>query len=209
MDDLELLEAWRRGNPQSGDRLFRRHIGAVQRFFANKVSNAALVEDLIQKTFLACIERPDGFAGRSSFRSYLLGIAKFVLFASFRAARKHDVDDLGSRSVQDMGQGVSTLVGQSERQQLLLAALRRIPLDQQVALELYFFEDLSASEIAEVLEMAEGTVRSRIRLGKDALKKQLAEAIVPLALRDPSDGDLDTWLREIRQLLPTLGEVQA
>lgn len=208
MEDLELLEAWRKGDPQAGDQLFRRHIGAVQRFFANKVSNTALVEDLIQRTFLVCIEHPTGFEGRSSFRTYLLGIAKNTLYSSFRAARKHDVlEDIGSRSLQDMGHGVSTLVGQSERQQILLTALRRIRLEQQIVLELYFFEDLSAPEAAIVLDLPEGTVRSRIRLGKDALRQHLAEATVPMALRAPSDDDLDVWLREIRQLLPAPGVI--
>jgi RNA polymerase sigma-70 factor (ECF subfamily) len=210
MDDLELLAAWRNGDQHAGDRLFRRHIGAVQRFLANKVSNATLVEDMIQKTFLACIENKEGFAGRSSFRTYLLGIAKYVLMATFRAQRRHNVlEDLGSMSIQDMGLGVSTLVGRSERQQILLAALRQISLDQQIALELYYFEELSAAEVASVLELAEGTVRSRLRLGKEALRKQLAEATVPLALRAASDDDLDVWLRELRQLLPALRDPAA
>jgi RNA polymerase sigma factor (sigma-70 family) len=203
MDDSALLEAWRGGDRLSGDRLFRRHFAAVQRFFANKISSTAVVEDLVQRTFLRCLERPSGFAGRSTFRAYLLGIARFVLFAYFRESRRHSVlTELGSMSVQAMGHGMSTLVGHNEEQQLLLQALRRIPLEQQIALELYYFEELGAGEAAGVLEIPVGTLRSRVRLGKDALRKGLAELSAPAALTDASDDDLERWLRDIRRSLP-------
>lgn len=203
MDESVLLEAWRNGDRLAGDRLFRRHFPAVQRFFANKISSPTTVEDLVQRTFLKCLEKPAGYAGLSTFRAYLLGIARFVLFGFFRESRRHSVlTELGSMSVQDMGHGLSTIVGQNEEHQLLLQALRRIPLEQQVALELYYFEELAADDAASVLEIPIGTMRSRVRLGKDALRKALAELAPTTSLVHASDDDLATWLRDIRRCLP-------
>ena len=59
----------------------------------------------------------------------------------------------------------------AERQQLI-AALRRLPLMYQVVLELKHFEGLSRREIAEVLDLAPGTVATRLRVGQALLKKQ-------------------------------------
>jgi DNA-directed RNA polymerase specialized sigma24 family protein len=52
--DIELLEAWRGGDRRAGEQLFERHYAAVARFFRNKLEFG--VDDLIQRTFLACVE---------------------------------------------------------------------------------------------------------------------------------------------------------
>src|SRR5690606_27370383 len=80
--DLELLDAWRRGDGRSGELLFRRYFAQLNRFFRNKTDTGA--EDLIQTTFLACVEGRDRFRESSSFRTYLFGIAHNVLCAHYR-----------------------------------------------------------------------------------------------------------------------------
>lgn len=72
--DLELLERWRDGDKRAGNELFRCHYGRVYRFFMNKTEGD--IEMLVQDTFLACTEARDRFQNRSSFRTFLLAIAK-------------------------------------------------------------------------------------------------------------------------------------
>ena len=81
-DDFELLDAWRSGDRAAGNTLFERHFDAVCRFFANKVNDN--VDDLIQKTFLGCIEGRDRFRKQSSFRTYLFAVAHNILRVHFR-----------------------------------------------------------------------------------------------------------------------------
>ena len=57
--DRQLLEAWRGGDKKAGKRLFERHYDALTRFFRNKVGPEA--PDLVQQTFLGCLERIDRF----------------------------------------------------------------------------------------------------------------------------------------------------
>ena len=73
-DDHDLLLAWRSGDAAAGQRLIERHLEPIHRFFSNKVPGAT--DDLVQKTFLACVEAVEAFEGRASFRSYLFGIAR-------------------------------------------------------------------------------------------------------------------------------------
>ena len=73
-------------------------------------------------------------------------------------------------SAADLAAGPSTLFGKRREERLLLEALRRIPLDSQVVLELYYWEEMSAAQTAAVLDLPEGTVRGRVKRAKDLLQ---------------------------------------
>ena len=64
---------------------------------------------------------------------------------------------------------------QAERAAHLDSALESLPRDQRVAIEIAFFAGLSYSEVATALGEPLGTVKSRIRLGLRALRRNLAE----------------------------------
>ena len=161
-DDLELLEAWRDGDEAAGGNLFDRYFDALYRFFRNKVRDGS--EDLVQATFLSCVASRDRFRGDSTFRSYLFTVARSKLYDHLRSRRRLDGRlDFTEVSVADLGTSPSGVVARREEEQLLQLALQRLPLELQIAIELFYFEGLSGSEVATVLEIAEGTVRSRLR----------------------------------------------
>lgn len=170
--DLELLEAWRDGNTQAGNALCKRHVDALYRFFRTKVSSGA--EDLVQQTLTATVEAKERFAGDAPFRGYLFGIARNLLKAEFRRrAKSPRAPDLSSQSVEDCEPSPSSAIREAEQRDLLARALRRIPVDYQIALELYYWENLTGPELAEVLGISEPGVRSRLRRAKDAVRSEL------------------------------------
>lgn len=196
MDDRELLQRWREGDRAAGNELFERHFTAVCNFFRNKVSDG--VDDLIQRTFVTCLEVEGGFRGESSFRSYLMGIARNVLLRSFReksrdGRRFAPLED----SVCDVDPSPSMLVAGREEHAQLFEALRKLPLDLQIALELYFWESWTMREIAAALEVPPGTAASRLRRGKAALKELLATG----DRAEPTDDDLMAWAVKVRATL--------
>ena len=87
-DDFSLLDAWQQGDGRAGNRLFERHFDAIYRFFANKTGNDGA--DLVQRTFLGCIEARDRFRRTSSFRTFLFAIARNELRNHWRQRRKHE-----------------------------------------------------------------------------------------------------------------------
>lgn len=201
--DLELLEAWRRGEAEPGQQLFRRYFAQLNRFFRNKTDSG--VEDLIQNTFLACIEGRDRFAGKSSFRTYMFGIAHNLLRAHYRQTGREV--DFAQTSVIDLGASPTGPLTQREEQAALLGALRSIPLDYQVVLELSYWEDLSGPEIAEVLGLVPNTVRSRLARARAALREALERGDLSAQLLRSTLGDLEGWARSIRgsfESTPTL-----
>ena len=61
------------------------------------------------------------------------------------------------------------------RQQRLRSELRHLPVDLQIALELFYWEGLSIAEMAESLEIPTGTVKRRLMRGREALRRRLGE----------------------------------
>jgi RNA polymerase sigma-70 factor (ECF subfamily) len=198
--DGELLDAWAAGDQAAGSDLFSRHLAAVLRVFRYKADEA--LDDLVQRTFLACIERRDRLEDRHRFRAYLLGIARIELlrYLERRAGPRGRVETLAT-SLHDLGPTPSTLASLRRDQMVLVEALRRLPLDFQIALELYYWEGLSGPELAEVLGIAEGTVRSRLRLGRQKLKEALTSLGVDAPnLRAGQSDELEGWASSLRAL---------
>jgi len=197
--DFELLEAWRKGDRKAGDELFVRHFDSLYRFFARKVGGE--VEDLVQKTFLACVEGQDSFRQQSSFRTYLFAIARNLLYRYWRTRSRSGEVDFTVKSLQDLGPTPSIAVKAKQEQRLLLEGLRRIPVDLQIALELHYWEGMSGPDIAIVLDIPEGTVRSRLRRAREVLEQKLAEvAESPEQLR-ATTCNLDRWAESLKDLL--------
>ena len=195
--DAELLQAWREGDRGAGEELFERHFDAVARFFRNKVDRG--IDDLIQRTFLACVESKDRFRGDSSFRTFLFGVAHNVLGKHFRSKKRHgDKIDFGVTSVYEISPSPSVIVAKHREQQVLLQALRRIPLESQVVLELYFWEKLTAAEVAQVVGVPEGTAKTRIRRAKQLLEQEMGKLISSKDQLESTVANLDSWAEGLR-----------
>ena len=196
-DDVTLLLAWRAGDKGSGNRLLRRHFEAIYCFFATKVDDPA---DLTQRTFLACVEANERFRGDSSVRTWIFAIARRTLFNHYRSldrSRGHR-GDLGQRSAVDLGPSPSKVLAGRDEQKLLVVALRSLPLEMQITLELHYWEAMKLQDIAVVLDIPPGTVKSRLARART----QLREAVVVLAesprLREDTLERLEHWARAVR-----------
>ncbi|MEM7160452.1 MAG: sigma-70 family RNA polymerase sigma factor [Myxococcota bacterium] len=198
MDDRTLLEQWGEGNRRAGSLLLERHFSSLYRFFGNKLSSMGDVEDLVQQTMTAAVEARAKFRGDASFRTFLFAIARNTLLKHLRDRRNTESFESDGVSVVDCGMGVSSAVRARREQQLLLTALRHIPIDSQVVLEMYYWEPMKAPQIAEVLGETLPAVRGRLRRAK----AQLLEAIEKLAstpeeLSSTVDR-MDEWAESLR-----------
>lgn len=190
--DDTLLARWRDGDAAAGSQLVARHFTAVARVFRYKADDA--LDDLVQQTFLTCVERRDVVVAAGGLRPFLLGVAYNLLKRHFerRFGPRGRVDPM-TTSMRDLdGGSPSSVVALAAEQATLVAALRELPLEQQVALELFYWEDLSAPQIADVLGIPEGTVRSRLRLGRDRLRERLG------ATDDAATDAVDARARAMR-----------
>lgn len=201
LDDADLFEAWRAGDQGAGQTLIERHYDAIERFFRTKAGNHA--DELVQRTFLGCIEARDRFRGETAFRSFLFGIARNILFEFIRGqARDRRVDpDFTVSSVEELQPGVSTVAFERAEQRLLVDALRRLPLDIQICLELYYWEDVSVGELAAVMGIPAGTVKSRLHRGRNLLREAMDKLPADTEGRESVRALVDNWANDVRARL--------
>lgn len=198
LSDAALLEAWRSGDEQAGRILVRRHTASLHRFFAIKAPEH--VGDLVQSVFLAALEGPP-FRGDAAFRTYLLAIARRLLLKHFRKRlRGERAIALAHVTASDVGGSPSMIAAARQEVRLLTIALRRIPIDHQIALELFYWEDLPVAEIAVVLDVAPGTVKSRLSRARETLRAQIQQAEGDPDVRRRTSDDPGRWAAELRAL---------
>jgi RNA polymerase sigma factor (sigma-70 family) len=201
VDDFVLLDRWAAGDRDAGGALFERYFEPIHRFFAHKTS--AAVADLVQDTFTACIAARDRFRRESSFRTFIFATARNVLFAHYRSRlRELERESVGDSLLADLDPSPSSIVAQRDEERLLLAALRRIPIDFQIALELYEWEELTAVEVAEVLGISEAALRSRVHRAKQQLREELRRIAASEEVLESTLSGLERWAAELRTHVP-------
>lgn len=184
--DLALLDRWRAGDADAGNQLFKRHFPSVYKFFEHKTDGE--VDDLVQETFLACVNNRETFRRQSSFRTYLFAIARNVLLGHWRKARgTRPTLDFDEISIASLSTSVGTRLTKREDRGRLLAALRALPVEQQILLEMFYWEDLDRDQLAEVFEVETATIGSRLFRARAALQAGLGA----------DDAALDTWARSL------------
>ena len=195
--DAELLERWRAGDDHAGEQLFDRHGRAVSRFFRNKVHKD--IDDLVQATFLALIEGRERIRRGAAFRAFILGIARNILTKHLRKLQRGREVDPEVDSMAELAPGASTISSRKQEHKLLLEGLRRLPVTHQLALELFYWEELNAAEIAEIMGVSHSAMRSRLAKARSLLEQSMAEVAASPELLASTIGGLERWAGEVRE----------
>ena len=204
VSDEELLIAWKQGEQNAGAALLMRYHHNVARFFIHKLGNDS--EDLVQATFLGLLEGFDRFRGESSFRTYLFGIARNkLLMAITERVRDRKRFDPGVTSIAALDLTPTKQRAIRDQQKLLLAALRSLPLDVQIMLELHYWERMKVDDIAEVLDMNRNTVRTKMRRGRQRLHDEMQRLSDSKQLLETTLDGLAKWAARLRE---ELGEAE-
>lgn len=201
MEDEELLRRWAGGDRDAGNDLVRRHFSAMYRFFQRRLP-AAEAEDLTQRTFEVLLEKEVAWEGRGSFRAYLFGIARNQLLMYLRKeGRKADREVAVEGTHPGPTFSPSGQVAAKQEQKVLLRAMRMLPIDHQIALELFYWEGLSNAEVANVLDVKATTITTRLWRARDQIREALAQMDVADDVAESTVVDLDKWARSLRDLV--------
>jgi RNA polymerase sigma-70 factor (ECF subfamily) len=169
--DESLYASWRGGDTSAGDLLAQRHCSAVLRFFSSKVPDVA--EDLMQRTFLACMSAKTDPAELRSFRGLLFGIARKQLLQHFEGRGQLRGEEMMSHvSLAELRTTPTQRIAAEQAKQLIHQALATLALDQQIALELYYWQRLAVSEVASVLGLSEGGTRAKLHRARQKLRTE-------------------------------------
>lgn len=185
---MALLAAYRDGDPGALADLLR---GYQRRIFAvcvRMLRNEEEARDLTQDTLLRLIERIDTYDGRAALSTWIIRIAMNLCFSHLRKRklRNHasldqstsaaDTSTPALRLVDDREPGAETRVQLDETRGRLLNAVERLEPDMRAVLVLRDLQDLDYQQIADVLDLPIGTVKSRLFRAREALRSRLEEA---------------------------------
>jgi RNA polymerase sigma-70 factor (ECF subfamily) len=169
--DQDLMLAFQRGSVEAFEEIFRRYEQPMWGYFRRRMADAGRAEELMQETFMAVLRGAERYQPAASFRTYLYSIAFNLLSADRRSARSA----ASSPILAAEARGARAAVAPTLDDDLWMrqAVGRLDELDRTVVM-LREFEQLSYSEISEVLHIPVNTVRSRLFRAREALRRLLA-----------------------------------
>jgi RNA polymerase sigma-70 factor (ECF subfamily) len=160
-DDRQTWEQIRQGDAQAFGEFYRQNAPRLEVFLRHVVGDRQAAEDIMQETFAQIWSRPNGFQPeRGALRAYLFGIGRK------RAAEWWRMQGPKSPEVED-----SAIRALTETAAVIDDAFRRLPEEQRSLLWLREVEGQSYAELAEILGVPIGTVRSRLFAAREALRK--------------------------------------
>lgn len=187
-EDVELVARLRAGDEQAFVQLVSRHHAAMLRLASSFVSSPAIAEEVVQDTWLGVLRGIDGFAGRSSFRTWLLRI--LVNRARSTGVREHrtvavgDAGPVVDRSRFDasgawMSPPQHWIEDSDDRMQAQALAghiqktLSELPARQREVVVLRDVDGLSSHEVCDVLDISDANQRVLLHRGRSHIRQSL------------------------------------
>lgn len=175
--DEELLAAHLEGDPQAFTELITRHQQRLWAIAYRTLGNASDAEDALQEGLIKALRSAASFRGEAAVTSWLHRIVVNTAIDRIRSQRngaQEVVDTLADGSEVERATP-GNAQGNVELRIMLEQALHELPLDQRVAVILVDVEGYSPAEVAELLNIPAGTVKSRCARGRRRLAARLSD----------------------------------
>lgn len=196
LTDSDLLARWCGGDARAGDALIARHFAALRGFVRRKIDNPAAIDEIVQDSLMQLLEGRHRIRDGMKFRGFLNCIASRRVYRWFR--ERGAVAEFDPESMSVAQASTADDVRKSETK-LLYRALRELPAEEQLALELFNWEEVPIAEIAEMTGATVAQVKHRLRRGREKL-----EALVARFEREPGASQVDTeelvrWFKSLQR----------
>jgi RNA polymerase sigma factor (sigma-70 family) len=172
--DADLVVRIAEGDHEALEQLYRRYRARLLAYLTPLTPDGATAEEVLQDTLLAIWRGAHSFQGRSTVKTWMYAIARRQTMSRLRrrSLTMVELDEQGAFHDRSLGPEDQALLA-LERQQLA-ALLGRLSRHHREALVLFFIDDLSYAEMAQVLQVAVGTVKSRLSNARRALARLAA-----------------------------------
>jgi RNA polymerase sigma-70 factor, ECF subfamily len=178
-NDRALLERVRRGDTEGAADLFERYAPALLRFTDRLLSDRGQAEEVTQEVFVKVISRAHQYDGRAEVSSWLFAIAANACRDRRRRDRRAPVVPIDALpEPAERGEGVERILIDRERREAVRRALAELSEEQREALVLARYHGLPYAEIAEILGITVGAVKTRIFRAVETLKARFSEGAV-------------------------------
>jgi len=188
--DSELVRRFKGGDRRAYEEIVRRYQHKVFSVCLRWLRQPAIAEEVAQDVFIALFRRLADFRGDSQLSTWIFRVAvnhckNNNMYRHRRAEHRHEPlegperDDGPRRQIAGNGVAADSQVFTSEAEKLVQDALEKLDEEQRTIIIMRDVEDLSYEEIADILEINRGTVKSRIHRARAALALILADKVNP------------------------------
>jgi len=181
--DEEVMRLVQDGNPRAFELLYDRHGGACFSLAYRMVGDRVTAEDISQEAFLSIWRSRSRYQpDRGSVRTWVLGIVHHRAIDALRRNLVHDKRRSSAEGIEERHEApererTDVEAARREEARHVREALDDLPEEQIRVIELAYFGGFSHSQIADALDMPVGTVKGRMRLGLEKLRKGLREKV--------------------------------
>jgi RNA polymerase sigma-70 factor, ECF subfamily len=180
--DEELMHLVRDGDAKAFELVYDRHGGAAFSLAYRMVGNRTIAEDITQEAFLSMWRSRVRYEReRGSVRSWVLGIVHHRTIDALRRNLVHDrrrASAEGLEERQEAPERTDVEVARRDEARTVREAMQSLPEEQHQVIQLAYFGGFTHTQIAEMLGMPVGTVKGRMRLGLEKMRRALAPEAV-------------------------------
>lgn len=191
LDDHILIKAYLRGEQAAFEVLFKKYKDLVGRLVFSIVRESSLVDDVVQDVFLLVYRHLHKFRWDSAFKTWIYRIAVNEAIRQLERNKRWQPFPEGetepsnlpsSLVVYEVGESPERMLIDGQQKALVHKGLDSLRPHHRVILNLYYLEDQSIQEVAQILDIPEGSVKSRLFYAREALKTALMPALKPASL---------------------------
>jgi len=172
-NERELVSRAQEGDRNAYSELVRAHSQGVLNVIYRMCGNMQVAEDAAQETFIQAWLRLPSYRPQASLKNWLYRIAVNTAIDMLRKEKRILPGEIDNLNLTDAKPGPETMATNSERTEMVQAAVLALPDASRAVLVLREFEGLSYKEISESLEIPIGTVMSRLNYARKLLKEEL------------------------------------
>ncbi|KJF27328.1 hypothetical protein TZ02_08305 [Clostridium aceticum] len=174
IEDYQLIWRIKKGDQQAFDTLVRKHYQNIYSYCIRRTGNQVMAADLTQDIFLKLVKAIYNYHFTGKFTNFLFTIAVNTCndYCRKPQQRYEHVDSL--QKSDNRPEPIDRVI-QNEEAKGIKQKIDALPDMQKDAIILYYYHDMKAKDIAKVTGVNLATVKSRLKQGKDKLKKMFSE----------------------------------
>ena len=175
--DEALAQRVQQGDPDALDQLVRRYLRPIHAVIASYLAEQADVEDAVQETFLRALHRIASYQPARPFAPWLYQIARNVARDHVAASGRRRTEPFPEGGLVEPAPGPDVTTERAEIRRRVEAAIGDLPEQRRTAFRLHDVDGYTTNDIARIMDLSPGTIRSHVHHARRVLRLALADSL--------------------------------
>ncbi|MEM7194048.1 MAG: RNA polymerase sigma factor [Pseudomonadota bacterium] len=176
-EEIQLMGRIASGDQDAMSALYVTYEKSMYAFVLKKLNDPQLAADIVHETMLSIWKNPGGFQGKSKLRTWLFQIAHNKMVDHLRKHSRHPAEEPDESIVDEEDNAAIGLIEAAQNSEFLKFCLDKLSEAHKMVVHMAYFEEMGYDEIASILSIPAGTVKTRMFHAKQLLKKCLSMRI--------------------------------